>query len=156
LRKKKRKGKVEHEDCPAKYEGSSKGMESEAIVDMMASLLGFICMDDDATTTKSQLQHSWADKIAYGTMSEADWPRKRNGKKKSDKGKLDLHMHVPYIYADPTHCKKVLCNALYLLKEKTKSTGHGESCTNGNIMKLALYWGYTMKQNKTEHLMSSC
>mmetsp|Transcript_10307 Transcript_10307/g.18777 ORF Transcript_10307/g.18777 Transcript_10307/m.18777 type:complete len:85 (+) Transcript_10307:970-1224(+) len=77
--------KVEHEDCPANYEGSSKGMESEAIVEMIRNgyedddgfIIGFVCMDDDATT-RSQLRHSWADKIEEGTMSEADWPQGQN------------------------------------------------------------------------------
>jgi len=155
IRKKNGKDKVEHEDCPANYEGSSKGMESEAIVEMIRQgykdddgfIVGFVCMDDDATT-KSQLRLRWTDKIANGTMSDADWPRDPSGKKKADKGKLDLHMHIPYIYADPTHRKKVLRNALYLLKEKTKSTEHDERCTDGDIMKLALYWGYAVKQNK--------
>ena len=72
-RKTKGMEKVEHEDCPANYVGSSKGMESEAIVEMIRSgykdddgfIVGFICMDDDLTT-RSQLKHSWTDKIANG------------------------------------------------------------------------------------------
>jgi hypothetical protein len=60
--KKNGKDKVEHEDCPANYEGSSKGMESEAIVDMIRQgyedddgfIVGFVCVNNDATT-KSQL-----------------------------------------------------------------------------------------------------
>jgi hypothetical protein len=122
--------KVEHEDCPENYDGTSKGMESEAIVEMIQQgyedddgfVVGFICMDDNSRT-KCQLRHRWADKVEAGTMSETDWPRDKKGKKKADKGKLDLHMNVPYVYADPTHCKKVFRNALYLVKEKTKSTG---------------------------------
>eukprot|EP00978_Attheya_sp_CCMP212_P026795 scaffold88833_cov40-Attheya_sp.AAC.1 len=159
IRKKNDMEKVEHEDCPANYEGSSKGMESEAIVKMIRQgyedddgfIIGFVCMDDDATT-RSQLRHSWADKIEEGTMSEADWPCEKSGKKKPDKGKLDLHMIVPYIYADPTHRKKVVRNALYILKDRTKSTKHDERCTEGDIMKHSMYWGYAVKQNATKTL----
>jgi hypothetical protein len=54
-----------------------------------------------------------------------------------------------YLTFTPTpHCKNVVRNAIYLLKEKTKSAKHDEKCTDTDRMKLSMYWGYAIKQNK--------
>ena len=151
------KEKDEAHECPANYVGSSKGMESWAAVKMIREgyvhqngfTVGAVCMDDDSTT-KSQLRHRWSDKINEGTMSENEWPRTASGSKKQDKGKLDLHMCVPEILADPTHRKKVVVNALYALKDRTKSKPINERCTDRDILKINTYWGFMVKQNATK------
>jgi hypothetical protein len=68
---------------------------------------------DKKATTKSRLRHSWAAKVEAGTMREEDWPlSKKEYTKLDNKGKLDLYMMFSHSLADPTHCKKVFCNAL--------------------------------------------
>eukprot|EP00978_Attheya_sp_CCMP212_P046673 scaffold404577_cov71-Attheya_sp.AAC.2 len=56
-------------------------------------------------------------------------------------------MIVPRLCADPSHRKKVFRNALYALKEKTKSKPLDERCTDKDIMKVSTYWAYMIRQN---------
>eukprot|EP00978_Attheya_sp_CCMP212_P047345 scaffold421319_cov58-Attheya_sp.AAC.1 len=104
--------KVEHDNCPANNTtSSSKGMESETIVNMILRQgykKDYICMDNNANdfTTNSQLKHKWVKTIRVVRMTEDDWPRTS----KQYKNRTMANSR-----------QKGLVNALYVLKEQMRS-----------------------------------
>ena len=71
---------VPHE-CPKNHIGSSKSMECEAIFRMVVDAfnnLGYtiaVIVSDDDSTMKSNLRHSFEEKIKAGLISIDEWPR---------------------------------------------------------------------------------
>ena len=108
-------------DCTKNYQGSSKGMEAFAGVNLVTKLwrhkycccISQICADDDSSI-RAQMKHLIADKIEAGLIDKDDWPRgtptanNRLGPKLRDTGKLPLDVKViPTWVCDPNHRKKV-------------------------------------------------
>jgi hypothetical protein len=87
---------VEH-NCVANHEGSSKSMESQAAVELMMELSGKGCplrrtVGDDDSSFKANIRHSYRAKIDAGIWDKIDWPRDKNKRKLTGKGKLPLHV----------------------------------------------------------------
>ena len=123
-------------DCAKNYSGLSKGMESFAGVQLVTKIwdhkehkcaINRICADDDSTIC-AQMKHSYKELIVAGCMTEEDWPRtvpqagNRLGSKKSDTGRLPIHVTVvPSWVADPNHQKKhsgTKCTQLIVLPRR--------------------------------------
>ena len=156
---KKKKEPVEHE-CVQNYDGSSKGMEAHAALELTKEakirrgfIVGCIVADDDSSM-KALVRHSYTERQANDPNYK--WPRLRPkkpgtlGSKLRDTGKLPLEVPEPTWLADPTHRTKVVASRFFGLKSKGKK----ESCGIGaaDCLRLKLYWGFMVKQNRTKTL----
>ena len=84
-------------------------METEAIYRMVteAGSQGYHCaviISDDNSTMKSNLRHSYKQKLDAGIINASEWPRTNSGaKKKKDNGRLPLEIVEPKFLADFNH-----------------------------------------------------
>ncbi len=122
---KRTKIEVEHE-CPKNHEGSSKSMECEAIFQIVKESFydhGYTCkiiVSDDDSTMKSNLKHSFAEKVEKGVMKIDEWPRTKRNKLKSDNGRLPLDIPEPRFLADFNHRVKTVGKSVYALASLPK------------------------------------
>ena len=118
-------------DCPKNYSGSSKAMESDAVLNLYQSLffgskkkivLKSIVSDDDSTM-RALLKHP----------------------KNHKSGKLHPEIHEPSWLADPSHRTKVVAKYVFALAmlPKRKST-----CTKIDTVRFKKYFGYMLKTNR--------
>ena len=117
---------VSKHKCPKNYEGPSKSMEVQAILELTIEAwesgiyaIGTIVSDDD-TTMKAQLKHSYKQLIAANKMTNESWPRNKSKQKKADNGRLPLEITPPKFQADPNHRKKVIGKMFYELASMPK------------------------------------
>jgi hypothetical protein len=143
-RRSEKKGKiVKAHECSKNFTGSSKAMESNALLELakQAFTRGFVVscvVGDDNSTIRATMHHSWNDLVSVGRMDVNDWPRDKNGRKKTDTGKLPLHLPEPTFLADPTHCVRVLASHIFGLKNIAKKK---VGCTDFDCNRLKLYFG---------------
>ena len=121
--------------CPRNYDGSSKGMESDAALHLYKRLL-------IGTNKKVALKAIVAD----GDSSMRALLRHPDN---NPKGKLPLEMPEPEWLTDPSHRTKAVAKPLYALASlpKTQST-----FTNVDAMRLKRYFGYMIKSNPMNEL----
>ena len=123
-----KKKKVRTHACVKNYEGSSKGMESAAILEMAVNapkqgfVLAVIVFDDDSTM-RAHLQYPHV------------------GDKK---GKLPLWIYSPEFLADPSHQKKVVAKHFYALASAPVSSSR---VTNDHAKRMKKNWGYMLQLN---------
>ena len=122
--------------CAKNFEGISKSMEAEAILQMVVDAFnnrGFIVsviVSDDDSTMKECLKHR---------------KLKADGKQyKSDKGRLDVHIPEPLFLADPSHRVKVVAKACFLMLKKKVKERFG--LTKADCLRLKVNWGYMLKK----------
>ena len=79
---------VSKHKCPKNYEGPSKSMEVQAILELTIEAwesgiyaIGTIVSDDD-TTMKAQLKHSYKQLIAANKMTNESWPINKSKEKR--------------------------------------------------------------------------
>ena len=121
--------------CPLNHDGSSKGMEAEAALEIVCEMnekhdgkiyVKGIVSDDD-TTMKAYLKHP----------------------DNHPKGRLPKHLPEPRFLADPGHRTKTVANKIYaLLKLKKSET----ICTKGDCIRFKMNFGYMLKRNRTKPL----
>eukprot|EP00978_Attheya_sp_CCMP212_P000038 scaffold106_cov71-Attheya_sp.AAC.1 len=151
--KKDMKEAIFHE-CPKNFDGSSKAMESEAILKMTKDAINegyaieFIVADDDSTM-KSILRYSWDELISAGKMRKEDYPRYENGGKKKDYGRLPLNYLLPHFLADPGHRQKCVAKPIFGL---AKASAAKSEATMVDALRIKKYWGYMIKQNRKKTL----
>ena len=143
-------------DCVKNHIGSSKSMEPEAIFrmvnrafDVLMFTVAVITSDDDSSM-KSTLKHSWQLLIEKGFMKKSEWPVTLKGHKKTDNGRLPLHIPEPTFLADFNHRVKVLGGKIYGLANASKKESEVDK---GFAARLKAYWGAMLKQVK--HLVWS-
>ena len=124
--------KVKKHECVKNWTGSSKSMESAAILQMVMNsvLSGFIVkciVSDDDSVMRAHLRHV-----------------KTPGDKK-DKGKLPIWFHEPKFMADPTHRNKVVASHFYKLASKPVSQSRVSSVI---ARRMKRNWGYMLSQNR--------
>ena len=134
-------------DCPRNHEGSSKSMEVDAILELIIDSwenrnfgIQHIVVDDD-TTMIAHLRHSYADMVKSGAMSKEYWPVTKSGIKKSDKGRLPIHIHSPIHRADLSHRKKVVGTHVYQLASQPK---YLSTVDKVDAEKIKTGWGYML------------
>ena len=139
---------IPHE-CPQNHEGSSKSMEVEGIFRIIQESfydhryqLAVIVSDDDSTM-KSNLKHSFQQKIDNGLMSIGDWPTTEKGNKKSDNGRLPLSINEPKFLADFNHRVKVIGKCVYALASMAK---RDSEVTKVMAERVKTNWGLMLKQ----------
>ena len=129
-------------ECVNNHSGSSKSMESEAILHMCEECYnhkGFfvktICADDD-TTMKKVLRHNYDQLVKDGVMTKADKPKKSSGK-------LDFAVPEPSFLADFNHRVKSVGRAIYELAKMKLA----DSTVNKETAKrIKLYWSQMLNQ----------
>ena len=120
--------KAQPHDCIKNYDGSLKGMESAACLEMAVNapkhkyVLAVIVSDDDSTM-RAHLKHPHV------------------GEKK---GKLPLHIYSPDFLADPSHRKKVVAKHFYALASAPVLSSR---VTNDHAKRMKKNWGYMLRQN---------
>ena len=130
--------------CTKNHEGSSKSMESEAILEMAEEcwqknnfFIKTIISDDD-TTMKKILRHNYDKMIQLGLMKKEDKPSKSSGR-------LDHNVPEPAFLADFNHRVKSVGRALYALAKMKLA----DSTVNNVIAKrIKLYWSQMLNQIK--------
>jgi hypothetical protein len=141
---------IEHDAdiCPRNYEGSSKGMEASGAAKIVNRLfqneehkcyVASLVTDDDSSVRKI-LTHSYRDQVEASAMTDAEWPRYANGKKKPDNGMLPLlHPEICFL-ADKGH--RVRGYSRFIFAEAIKSIAKGCGCTkiDAERMKRRLSW----------------
>ena len=139
---------VDHES-PKKYEGSSKSMETEAIYQMVQDAYynkGSTCsviVSDDNSTIKSNLKHSFKQKVEEGLMSMEQWPKTKQNRPRQDNGRLPLKIPEPRFLADFNHRVKTVGKAVYALATVSKKES---SVTKEIAARMKTYWGSMLKQ----------
>jgi hypothetical protein len=141
---------IDHEPdvCPRNYEGSAKGMEATGAAIIVKRLfenednkcyVARLVTDDDSSVRKI-LTHSYREQLAASVISDADWPRYANGKKKPDNGLLPLLHSIIRFLADKGH--RVRGYSRFLFAEAIKSVANGCGCTkvDAERMKRRLSW----------------
>ena len=136
-------------ECPQNHIGSSKSMECEAIYRMVIEAydklhytIGTIISDDDSTM-KSNLKHSFDEKIKKGLMSKSDWSKTIKGHKKADHGRLPLHILEPQFLADFNHRVKVVGKTIYHFAKMAKKHSN---ISKGTAERVKTNWGSMLKQ----------
>jgi len=126
-------------DCVKNHIGSSKSMEPEAIFrmvnrafDVLMFTVAVITSDDDSSM-KSTLKHSWQLLIEKGLMKKSEWPRTSKGHKKTDNGRLPLHIPEPTFLADFNHRVKVLGGKIYALANASKKESEVDTGFAGRL-----------------------
>ena len=119
-------------ECIANYTGSSKGMESFAIVEMvkMAPSHGFVVgwlVSDDDSTMRAHLHHA------------------RNHRD----GKLPEWFLTPVFLADPSHRIKVVSKHFYALANAPVRTSR---VNKNHAKRLKKDWGYMIRQNRSSDM----
>ena len=121
-----KKGKEVPHECPKNHEGSSKSMETEAIYRMVKDSYynqGYTCsviVSDDDSTMKSNLKHSYKEKLEAGLMTREEWPKTKQNRPKQDNGRLPLDIPEPKFLADFNHRVKTVGKAVYALATVSK------------------------------------
>ena len=147
------KKKVDHE-CPKNHIGSSKSMECEAIFRMVKDAFfnhGYTCgviVSDDDSTMKSNLKHSYREKIEEGLMSKDDWPKNKQNRPKPDNGRLPVEIPEPHFLADFNHRVKTVGKAVYALASLPQKESQ---ITKDIAARMKLYWGSMLKQIRYLH-----
>ena len=121
--------------CPRNYNGSSKGMESDAALHLYKRLL----QDNDKKVVLKAI-------VADDDSSMRALLRHPHN---NPKGKLPLEMPEPEWFADPSHRTKVVAKPFYALAYLPKSQS---TCTNVDAMRLKRYFGYMIKSNRMNEL----
>jgi hypothetical protein len=134
--------------CPKNYQGSSKGMEvtgAAAIVKRLFENVYHKCyvanlVTDDDSSVRNFLTHSYREQLEAAIITEAEWPRYANGKKKPDNGLLPLLHAIIRFKADKGH--RVRGYSHFLFAEAVKSIANGCGCTkvDAERMKRQLSW----------------
>ena len=142
--KKGEKAEIPAHECVRNHLGSSKSMESEAILYMCKESFyskGFyvhcVCADDD-TTMKKVLRHNYNQLVKDGVMAKADKPKKSSGK-------LDFAIPEPSFLADFNHRVKSVGRALY---ELAKAKLADSTVNKDTAKRLKLYWSQMLNQIK--------
>lgn len=139
---------MKHE-CPKNHQGSSKSMECEAIYLMVKDSFynqQFTCsviVSDDDSTMKSNLKHSWEQKIKEGKMTMDEWPRTARNQRKKDNGRLPLDIPEPSFLADFNHRVKTVGKSVYALAMLPK---RDSDVTKPIAERIKTYWGTMLKQ----------
>ena len=152
--RRKNKDNIPEHDCISNYEGSSKSMEVQGILDLVIDawdnkhlhISGIVTYDD--TTMTAQLKHSYEAKIKCQQMKKSQWPRYPSGSKKADNGRLPIHITPPVNMADPSHRKKVVTKHLYKLSSANKSESCVQKCDSE---RLRTGYGYMLHQISKLH-----
>ena len=101
-------------------------MEVEAIFRMVKESFyehRFTCdviISDDDSTIKSNLKHSYTEKVEKGTMKKCEWPKTKKGGKVSDNGRLPLDIPEPEFLADFNHRVETVGKEYFALVVKAK------------------------------------
>jgi hypothetical protein len=139
-----------HDDdvCPKNYAGSAKGMEATGAARIVSRLFQNVddkcyvanLVTDDDSSVRKILTHSYRELVGALRMSDAEWPRFANGRKRPDNGLLPLlHVIVKFL-ADKGH--RVRGYTSFIFAESVKSISNGCSCTkvDAERMKRRLSW----------------
>ena len=139
---------AQHE-CPKNHEGSSKSMECESIYLMVKDSFynqQFTCstiVSDNDSTMKSNLKHSWEEKVKQGKMTMDEWPRTAKNKPKKDNGRLPMDIPEPSFLADFNHRVKTVGKSVYALATLPK---RDSPVTKEIAERMKTYWGAMLKQ----------
>ena len=139
---------IEHE-CPKNHQGSSKSMECEAIYLMVKDSFynqQFTCsviVSDDDSTMRSNLKHSWEEKIKKGKMTMDEWPKTERNHPKKDNGRLPIDIPEPSFLADFNHRVKTVGKSVYALATLPK---RDSNVTKPIAERIKTYWGTMLKQ----------
>ena len=129
--------KPKKHDCIKNWDGTSKRMEAQAILDMCTQcpyLRSFVCwwiVSDDDSSMRAVLCHPCS-------------PPNPN-----EKGMLPAHIIKPEFKADPSHRLKVVSKYFYKLKDLPVSKSR---MTSELAKRLKRSWGYMLKQNRHKSL----
>ena len=124
-------------------------MECKAIFRMVIDAynnLGYtiaVIVSDDDSTMKSNLKHSFQEKIQAGLMRNIDWPKTQKGNKKSDSGRLPISIPEPSFLADFNHRVKVIGKSVYFLATMAKRDSDVSKVTAERVK---TNWGSMLKQ----------
>jgi hypothetical protein len=138
-------------ECPKNHVGSSKSMECEAIDYIVKEAyfnLGYTIetiISDDDSTMKSNLKHSYEQKVNAKKMSIDEWLLTAKGNRKKDNGRLPLEIPEPSFRADFNHRVKVVGKSLYVLANMPKKDSTVDKATAERIK---TNWGSMLKQVK--------
>lgn len=98
-----------------------------------------IVSDDDDSTMRAKVRHSYKARIAAGRMSKAEWPKTKKGKDVKDNRELPLNIPEPTFLADPTHRIKVIGKHLFALRNQGVNV---TKCKKSDYLRLKRYWGF--------------
>ena len=121
--------------CPLNYDGSSKGMEVEAALDIVTRIgkehngrvfVKAIVSDDDSSM-RALLKH----------------------KQNSKKGRLPSYLPEPKWLADPGHRTKSVSSKIYNLLKLKKSQS---TCTKADAIRFKMNFGYMLNRNRGKTL----
>jgi hypothetical protein len=113
---------------------------------------------DEDSTTRSKLSHSMAERVAAGTMTEAERRYKPKtpgclGSKKNDKGELPIQHPVIVKYSDINHFTKNYQGELFIQVFMPKSKS--ETC-KADAMRLSRNLRYMIGQHKPTRDNKDC
>jgi hypothetical protein len=150
---------------PGKFDKSSKAMESmgsvKTILDIWKNCsnayVAAIVTDKDSTT-RYKLSHSMVERVAAGTMTEAERRYKPKtpgglGSKKNDKGELLIEHPVIVKYSDISHFTKNYQGELFIQVAMSKSKS--ETC-KANATRLSQNLRYMIGQHKPTRDNKDC
>jgi hypothetical protein len=134
--------------CPKNYTGSSKGMEASRAAKIVSKLFANVddkcyvanlVTDDDSSVCKV-LTHSYREQLDALRITDAEWPRYKNGKRHPDNGSLPLLHAIIRFLADKGH--RVCGYSRFLFAEAIKLIANGCGCTkvDAERMKRRLSW----------------
>jgi hypothetical protein len=143
------KGIVHDDDvCPKNYVGSAKGMEATGAARIVSRLFANVqnkcyvanLVTDDDSSVRKILTHSYQELVEALQMTDAEWPRYSNGRKRPDNGLLPLLHAIIKFLADKGH--RVRGYTSFLFAESVKSISNGCGCTkvDAERMKRRLSW----------------
>ena len=129
-------------ECVKNFDGSSKSMEAEGIVQLVTeafntrNFIVHVIISDDDSTMRAHLKH----------------PRlKKNNQPYADsRGRLPTEINEPSFLADPQHRVKVVAKAIFAILLLCKKDRCG--CTKADALRIKTNWGYFLKQNRGEGL----
>ena len=138
-------------DCTQNYEGSSKAMESQAVLEMYVGLyrtknvrVGLLVCDDDSSI-KSKLKWNNHDHMVNNNMTTLPKVMSKAGKLRTrpDKGGIPGDIPEPLFGADPNHRTKLVGKEVYGLARRTKSTSY--TMTEMDAYRIKHNYGYMVR-----------
>ena len=134
----------EAHDCPKNFEGSSKSMETFAILKMVKDafynrfFIIYVIVRNDDSTMCVVLKHP--SKGARGQVI------------KSSKGKLDTEIPDPSLISDPSHCVRFVAKHIFSIVNKSRDQRCW--CIKADALLIKKYWGNMIKNNREKQLNS--
>jgi hypothetical protein len=98
---------------------------------------------DDDSSVRKILTHSYRKQLAASVITDADWPRYANGKKKPDNGLLSLLHAIIRFLADKGY--RVRGYSRFLFAEAIKSIANGCGCTKVDAERIKRRLSWTLR-----------